>query len=215
MIMSSFPVQMLLAFFLLISACSSTRNDSIDAVAGKDLKSEKILIVYLSRTNNTKAVAEIIHKEVGGKLVALELEKPYPANYQATVQQVADENETGFLPPLKTKIDSIQSFDIVFIGFPTWGMRLPPPMKSFLSQYDLSGKTVIPFNTNGGYGIGSAFETVKELCPKSKVLEGFTTRGGLERDGQMLMIQGEKADQIQADVQKWLKKINILKRNGN
>jgi flavodoxin len=166
----------LLALFLLILACSSTRNERVDAVAGRNFKSEKVLIVYLSRTNNTKAVAEIIHKQVGGKLVALEPEKPYPASYQATVQQVADENETGFLPPLKTKIDSIQNFDIVFIGFPTWGMQLPPPVKSFLSQYDLSGKTVIPFNTNGGYGIGSTFETVKELCPKSKVLEGFTTR---------------------------------------
>ena len=131
------------------------------------------MIVYLSRTNNTKAIAEIIHRNVGGTLVALELEKPYPENYQATVQQVVKENETGYLPPLKTKIDSIENYDVVFVGFPTWGMKLPPPMKSFLKQYDLSGKTVIPFNTNGGYGVGSSFETVKELCPNSKVLEGF------------------------------------------
>ena len=141
------------------------------------------MIVYLSRTNNTKAIAEIIHKNVGGTLVALELEKPYPENYQATVQQVVKENETGYLPPLKTKIDSIQNYDVVFVGFPTWGMKLPPPMKSFLKQYDLSGKTVVPFNTNGGYGVGSSFETVKELCPDSKVLEGFAIKGGVERDG--------------------------------
>jgi hypothetical protein len=66
-------------------------------------------------------------------------------------------------------------------------------MKSFLQQYDLSGKTVIPLNTNGGYGIGSSFRTVAELCPNSKILEGFTTRGGLERDGQYLVIKGEQA----------------------
>src|SRR3954465_15721513 len=88
----------------------------------------KILIVYLSRTNNTKAIAEIIQKNVGGRLVALELEKPYPENYQAIVQQVVNENETGYLPPLKTKIDSFQTYDVVFVGFPTWGMQLPPPM---------------------------------------------------------------------------------------
>ena len=121
----------------------------------------KILIVYLSRTNNTKTIAEIIHKNVGGKLVALELEKPYPDNYGATVQQVVKENESGYLPPLKTKIDSIQSYGIVFVGFPTWGMKLPPPMKSFLKQYDLRGKTIVPFNTNDGYGIGTSFDTVK------------------------------------------------------
>jgi hypothetical protein len=55
-----------------------------------------------------KAIAEIIQKNVGGKLVALELEKPYPENYKQTVQQVVDENASGYLPPLKTKIDSIE-----------------------------------------------------------------------------------------------------------
>ena len=126
--------------------------------------SKKILIVYLSRTNNTKAIAELIQKKVGGTLVALELEKPYPENYKAIVEQVARENETGYLPPLKTKIDSIERYDVVFIGFPTWGMQLPPPVKSFLAQYDLTGKTVIPFNTNAGYGPGNSIETLKKLC---------------------------------------------------
>jgi flavodoxin len=143
-------------------------------------------------------------------LVALELQKPYPENYQATVRQVANENETGYLPPLKTKIDSIQNYDVVFIGFPTWGMQLPPPMKSFLSQYDLSGKTVIPFNTNGGYGIGSSFETVAALSRNSKILEGFTTRGGVERDGQLLVIKDEKAKEIEVEVKKWLQKLELL-----
>ena len=145
--------------------------------------------MYLSRTNNTKTIAEIIQRNVGGTLVALELEKPYPENYQATVQQVVKENETGYLPPLKTKIDSIEKYDVVFVGFPTWGMKMPPPMKSFLHQYDLSGKTVIPFNTNAGYGVGSSFQTVKELCPNSKVLEGFSNKGGMERDGSISCYQ--------------------------
>jgi flavodoxin len=176
------------------------------------LKSEnKILIVYLSRTNNTKAIAEIIQRNIGGTLVALELQKPYPENYQATVEQVVKENETGFLPPLKTKIDSIQNYDVVFVGFPTWGMKLPPPMKTFLRQYDLKGKTVIPFNTNGGYGEGSSFQTVKELCPNSKVLEGFTIRGGIERDGQYLVIKDEKAKEAETKVKKWLQRIKLIK----
>jgi flavodoxin len=131
---------------------------------------KKILIVYLSRTNNTKAVAEFIRQKVGGTMVALELETPYPADYNTAVQQVARENETGYLPPLKTKIDRIEQYSFVFLCFPTWGMQLPPPMKSFLHQYSLRGKTVIPFNTNAGYGAGSSFQTVRELCPQSTVL---------------------------------------------
>src|SRR5690606_7999993 len=148
-------------------------------------------------------------KEVGGELVSLELVTPYPENYQQIVAQVSKENETGFLPPLKTKIDSIQKYDLVFLGFPTWGMQLPPPMKSFLSQYDLSGKTVVPFNTNAGYGIGSSFETVKQLCPDSKVLQGYSTKGGVERDGILYVMEGEKEKEVQAEVQNWLKKIGF------
>jgi len=176
----------------------------------QSVASKKTLIVYLSRTNNTKTIAEIIHRNVGGTLVALELEKPYPADYRATVEQVVRENETGYLPPLKTKIDSIQTYDLVFVGFPTWGMKLPPPMKSFLKQYDLSGKTVVPFNTNDGYGIGSSFDTVKELCPNSKMLDGFTTRGGMDSDGQPRLSKDANAKEAEMEVKKWLRKINVI-----
>ncbi|WP_243749300.1 flavodoxin [Mucilaginibacter agri] len=171
----------------------------------------KILIVYLSRTNNTKVVAQLIQKQAGGDLVALELDKPYPANYQAIVAQVSQENDSGFLPPLKTKIDNIAQYDKIFVGFPTWGMQLPPPMKSFLKQYDLNGKTVIPFNTNAGYGIGSTFQTVKEMCPKSIVLDGFSTKGGVERDGVLFVMDGEKEKQTEVQIITWLNRIKIIK----
>jgi flavodoxin len=204
-------IHILLAFSVLISSCSPSGTKNNYARANFTIDSGKVLIVYLSRTNNTKAIAEIIQRNIGGTLVALELETPYPENYQQTVQQVVKENETGYLPALKTKIDSIQNFDVVFVGFPTWDMKMPPPMKSFLHQYKLSGKTVIPFNTNAGYGVGSGFQTVKELCPDSKVLEGFEMKGGVERDGQYLVIKDEKAKEAETKVKKWLLKIKIMK----
>lgn len=200
---------MLTTVICMLSGCSKAQNRSPKQEQMRNGK--KILIVYLSRTGNTKAIAEIIHKNVGGELIALEPEQPYPENYQATVQQVVRENESGFLPPLKTKIDSIGTYDAVFIGFPTWGMQLPPPMKSFLSSYNLKGKLVISFNTNGGYGIGSSFDKVKELCPDSEVPEGFTMTGGLERDGKLLVIAGNKAVEAETEVVKWLRKINFIK----
>jgi hypothetical protein len=83
-------------------------------------------------------------------------------------------------------------------------------MKSFLHQYDLSGKTVIPFNTNAGYGVGSGFQTVKELCPDSKVLEGFEMKGGVERDGVYFVIKDEKAKEADSKVKEWLKKIKMM-----
>lgn len=192
---------------LIISLCFTSGCSNAQSQTSK-----KVLILYLSRTNNTKAIAEIIHKNVGGRLVALELEKPYPADYKTTVAQVAREAESGYLPPLKTIIDSIENYDVVFIGFPTWGMQLPPPMKSFLKQYDLGGKTIMPFNTNAGYGIGSSFDTVKELCLKSKVLEGFEMKSGVERDGVYLAIKDEKRKEAEAKVKEWLQKIGLTKQ---
>ncbi|MBN9349337.1 MAG: flavodoxin [Chitinophagaceae bacterium] len=194
------------AFFGLMSCSSKSQNKT-----SKNVNKENILIVYLSRTNNTKAIAEIIQKNVGGKLIALELEKPYPENYKSIVDQVAKENETGFLPPLKTKIDSMEKYDIVFIGFPTWDMQLPPPMKSFLHEYDLSGKTVIPFYTHAGYGVGSGFETLKKLCPNSKILEGFSTKGGIERDGIFFVMKDEKKVKAEKEIKNWLQKIKVIK----
>jgi flavodoxin len=200
----------LLIAFPLLMMCMVTGC----AKAQQKMNDKKVLIVYLSRTHNTKAIADIIQQQVGGKLVALELQSPYPTNYQEIVAQVAKENETGYLPPLKTKIDSIGKYDVIFVGFPTWGMQLPPPMKSFLHQYNLEGKTIIPFNTNAGYGIGSTFRTVRELCPKSKVLEGFTMKGGIELDGQLLVIKGTYRIKAEADVKKWLAKIPIPTSNN-
>jgi len=203
---------LLLTISTLLCLASVPSRAQQPAASSQRVPPEKnTLIVYLSRTNNTKAIAEIIHENVGGTLVALELETPYPADYRATVQQVVRENETGYLPPLKTKIEHIDQYDFVFLGFPTWGMELPPPVKSFLHQYNLKEKTVISFNTNGGYGVGSSFETVKELCPQSTILQGFTTRGGSEIDGHSLVIKYARAEEASNEVQSWLKTIGMLK----
>ncbi|MDW3651921.1 MAG: flavodoxin [Bacteroidia bacterium] len=193
--------------FLVILGQANFQTQPVNKAATFD--SDKGVIVYLSRTNNTKAIAEIIHQEIGGDLVALELETPYPEDYKAIVQQVQRENETGFLPPLKTRID-LTKYDKIFLGFPTWGMRLPPPFKSFLTHHDLSGKTVIPFNTNAGYGVGSSFRTVKDLCPNSKILKGFSIQGGIERDGVYLAIKGSKKEEAKKEVKQWLSDIGIL-----
>ncbi|AIM36702.1 flavodoxin [Sphingobacterium sp. ML3W] len=195
--------------FLMLTSCS--RASELPVGKTELINDMKVLIVYLSRTKNTKAIAEMINQKINSDLIELELQTLYPADYKTTIDQVASENARDFLPPLKTKIDSIEKYDIIFIGFPTWGMRLPPPMKGFLNQYDLSGKTVIPFNTNAGYGMGSSFETVKQLCPDSQVLEGFSTKGGKERDGVLYVMEGNREFQVQEEIQNWLIRIGMIK----
>ena len=199
----------LIIFTLLYSSCMAekTNNKNDNPVKVEKLNDYKILIVYLTRTKNTQALAEIIHENLGGDLHALELLDPYPDDYQTMVDQVAEENSSGYLPPLKTKIENIKDYDVVFVGFPTWGMQLPPPVKSFLREYDLTGKIVVPFNSNAGYGIGNSFETVKLLCPDSRILEGYSTQGGKEKDGVLFVMEGDKEKQVQIEIKKWLKKI--------
>lgn len=194
------------AFFGLVCATAMAQKPNTNHTV---MDKENILIVYLSRTGNTRAVAEIIQKEVGGTLVELELNTPYPKDYEAIVAQVVREDETGYLPPLKTKIANFRNYDTVFLGFPTWNMQLPPPIRSFLKEYDLSGKTVIPFNTNGGYGTGSSFQEVKQLCPGSTILKGFSIRGGSERDGIYLAIKGERRNEAREKIIQWLHEIHI------
>jgi flavodoxin len=195
---------------------SSSGNAQSDTSKTKQpAMGNKILIVYLSRTGNTKALAEIIQRSVGGELIAIELVHPYPDNYKQTVDQSSKELKEGFLPQLKTRVDSIEKYDIIFIGFPTWDMQLPPPVQSFLKQYNLSGKAVIPFNTNAGYGVGSSFNKVKQLCPNSKVLEGYSAIGGIERDGVLFVMEGEKEKQVEDEVAKWLEKIKPIWRSNN
>jgi len=170
---------------------------------------EKILIVYLTRTGNTEAVARMIQDEIGGDVVNLQLERPYPEDYKEQVDQVVNENARNYLPPLKTVIDDFRQYETIFVGTPTWDMQLPPPMKSFLNAYDCGGKTVIPFNTNAGYGVGSSFETIKELCPNSAVLEGFSVEGGKERDGVLFVMKDEKATQVKRALQQWLQTLGL------
>ncbi|MDR4951299.1 flavodoxin [Chryseobacterium sp. ES2] len=197
------------AVLLLLSSCSKAQ---ISMSEKKEMPKDKnILIVYVSRTKNTKTIADIIHQNTGGTLIELELQNPYPEDYKAIVDQVAKENDTNFLPLLKTNIDNIDKYDVIFLGFPTWGMQLPPPMRSFLSQNNFKGKTIVPFNSNAGYGIGNSFETVKKLSPGSKILEGFTIKGGVERDGILFVMEGKKKIEAEKKVKEWLSRIGMSK----
>ncbi|OTY38235.1 flavodoxin [Bacillus thuringiensis serovar pingluonsis] len=135
------------------------------------MKNSKTLIVYYSRTGNTKAVAELIQEKVGGDLVQIETKESRPTDYRMEVEQNAQEQESATLPELKTIITNFENYDRIFIGAPTWNMALPQAVVSFLDSYNFEGKTVIPFNTNGGYGSGSTFRQINAGAKGAKVLE--------------------------------------------
>lgn len=166
------------------------------------------LIVYLTRTKNTQAVAKMIHTKIGGELLMIEPNTPYSENYQENVDEVKYQNDNAILPALKTHID-ITSYDTIFVGFPTWGMQLPPPIKTFLNNNDWTGKTLIPFNTHAGFGLGSSQAQLTQYAPKAAITDIFSVKGGHERKDILYVMQGKKAVEVNQQVTSWLSSINL------
>ena len=135
------------------------------------------LVVYYSRSGNTQRIANLIQQAVGGTLHEIVPEAPYPRSYDATVEQAQREIQAGYKPPLESEFDSVEAYDTVFLGSPNWWSTIAPPVATFLSQHDLSGKNVVPFCTHGGGGLGRIVQEIAELCPRSTVLNCFGVYG--------------------------------------
>ena len=158
--------------------------------------SDKVLIAYFSHSGNTQRIAELIQELTGGALHRIEPEQSYPTSYNLTVDQAKKEIKTGFKPTLKSSSLDLGAYDTIFIGSPNWWSTIAPPIATFLSDKDLSGKTVIPFCTHGGGSLGKLETAIKELCPQSTVLDIYGTFG----DG------GSNAeDQVRA----WISKLRL------
>jgi flavodoxin len=145
---------------------------------------ENILVVYFSRSGNTRKIANLIHQEVGGTIHEIQPEVPYPNSYNAVVDQAEKEIQAGYKPVLKSTLDHVESYDTIFVGSPNWWDTIAPPVATFLSAYDLSGKTIVPFCTHGGGGLGSIGQDIAGLCPQSTILSSFEIYESRIRDAQ-------------------------------
>ncbi|TCP95981.1 flavodoxin-like protein [Cricetibacter osteomyelitidis] len=161
------------------------------------------LVLYLSRTGNNKTLAEFIARETDSTLAAIETVKPYPQNYQQMRDQAAKEISDGILPTIKPLPDLSRYRRIVLV-FPTWAMSLPAPVRSFLRRHNLNGKTLLPLNTNAGYGVGSGFEEIKQRATGAEVKTGLSLKGGNEREGRGFVMQGDTLKQAQRQIRAWL-----------
>lgn len=142
----------------------------------------KALVAYFSRTGNTRVIANQIRRALGADLFEIQPAEPYPEDYEATVSQAQRERDTGYEPPLKSTVPNAGSHDVIFLGFPIWGMTTPPVIRSFLSSHDVSGKDLVPFVTHGGYGLGESMAVVAERAPQARLLEGFSMQADQERE---------------------------------
>lgn len=172
------------------------------------MKNPKTLIVYYSRTGNTKVVAELIQEKLRGDLVQLETQQERPSDYQKEVEQNEREQQNNTIPDLKTGIPNFEQYDRIFIGFPVWNMALPQAIVTFFNSYNFKGKTVIPFNTNGGYGPGKSFDQVSSILKGANILEGVSIHGGEEINGILLAINKGRRVEVSQEIERWIKKIN-------
>ena len=156
-----------------------------------------ILIAYYSWSGDTQKIAEHIVELVGGTLFRIEPVEKYSRNYQEVLKVSKVEIKNGFKPPLTKAVDNINQFDSIFIGSPNWYSTIAPPVATFLSQYDLSGKTVVPFVTHGGGGVAHCITDIKKMCPNSDTLEGF-------------VIYGSRAGNASQKISEWLKDIQMM-----
>lgn len=141
----------------------------------------RALVAYFSRSGNTRVVAGLIQRARGADLFEIRPANPYPEDYLETVAQARKESSSAYKPTLAAKVPRIADYDTVFLGFPIWGETLPPVIRSFLAEHDLSGKNLIPFVTHGGYGLGNSLSVLASDAPKARLLNGFTMKADQER----------------------------------
>lgn len=181
----------IIGVFILLSEGENKNIVDDNSKAQTIINSEdKALIAYFSETGNTEKLANLIHEQVGADMFKIEPVTPYP-NGEELFDYTKEEQDKDERPEIKGTVN-IDDYDIIFIGYPIWWYEVPQIIKTFLDQYDLSGKTIIPFNTHEGSGDGGTYDYIKEQEKDATVLEG-------------LPIRGENMDNDQSEVVKdWL-----------
>lgn len=153
---------------------------------------DKVLVAYFSKSGNTKEFARQIQEQTGADIFEIVPIDAYPDEYRATTEQAKKEINAGYQPTLKNKPTSLKEYDIVFVGSPCWWSTIAPPVATFLSENDFSGKTIVPFMTDGGSGLGHSVADIKKLVPGAKVEKGKA-------------ISGKSVKSSSDEVKKWLK----------
>jgi len=175
------------------------------------MANSKSLIAYFSRkgnnyvagsivnlpVGNTEVAAKKIQKLTGSDIFQIKTVKSYPEDYTETTNVAKEEQRKDARPELTETVDNMDSYDVIYIGYPNWYGTMPMAVFTFLEAYDFSGKTIVPFCTHEGSGMGSSERDIKNLCPNAKVLSG-------------LAIRGSSVDRADKDITNWLKKLDLM-----
>jgi len=143
-------------------------------------------------TGNTGVIAHMIAETTGGDLSPILTVEKYPSTYDETIDVGQSEKEDGIYPELASQIKNLDSYDTIFLGFPNWWGGMPMVMYSFLNEYDLSDKMVIPFCTSGGSGFSGAISEIQEAEPEATVVTDGLSIG----DGNVMNAEEDVAEWV-------------------
>lgn len=155
---------------------------------------KKVLVAYFSWSGNTKYLAEQIHTLTGGDMFEIVTQTPYPSNYTETGNFVKKQRDENYYPPLKNNID-VSRYDVIFVGTPAWWHTMAPPVKTFLTENNFNGKTIVPFISHGGGGKYMIAQEMEQLAKGSHVVQT------------PLLISGRGDSELPSQIQKWLNSI--------
>ena len=136
----------------------------------------KVLVTYFSASGVTKKMAEKLAGAVGADIFEIKPEVPYTdadLNWQnSKSRSTVEMKDRNSRPAIAEKLENMNQYDVVFVGFPVWWYREPSIIDTFIEQYDFAGKTVVPFATSGGSSVGDSGKNMQELAPAAKVVAG-------------------------------------------
>ena len=160
---------------------------------------KKMLVVYYSWSNgNTKRIAEKLAKETGADIASIETTNPYKGSYDEVVAQGQREVEDGYMPQIDQLPVDISDYEVIAIGTPTWWYTMAPAVLTFLTEHDFSGKTVIPFMTNGGWP-GHVIKDMKAKCKGADFMH--------EMQIQFDSLGKDHLETPEKDIDEWIAKI--------
>lgn len=152
----------------------------------------KCLIAYYSRkgnnyvngsivnlpVGNTEVAATTIRELTGGDGFKIATVEDYPPDYEKTTEIARQELRQNARPALSGRVENMAGYGVVLLGYPNWWGTMPMAVHAFLETYDFSGKTILPFCTHEGSGMGRSEGDIRRLCPGAKVQKGLSIRGG-------------------------------------
>ena len=178
---------------ILIAYFSVPETDGVDAVAGASR-----VVVDGEVLGNPQYIAQLIQQQTGGDLFRIETVQEYPGSHDPLLEFAYNERAEGARPELAAQMENLDSYDIIFLGYPNWNADLPMPLYTLLEQTDLSGKTIVPFTTHGGSGFSRTIQTIQELQPNATVIS----------DG--LSISRNSVAQAEGDVASWVSGLGLI-----